>query len=283
LFWNGTTGTTPSGFGTIPSRCSCDHFWSGRVDRRAGNAGVDRLLRAVAVDRLRQVDGGALVAVRVEPLLQRRGAAAARARRVLNDHLRRVLDRDLRERVAGLDDHGRLAVLARLGVEDRGVGVEVVRLPDVPSLVVGLFGVAEAEALDVQALDGDVDNEVAPVVGEPAEEAAEGLAELRGREREPLAAGVVVLIALKRRTAGVEPSLEPSEPPFRAPRSGSVRHEAVLLVKGVRERLGRASGASCALRPSRAPSCRRRAARYRPTMPCATTPRHLQAVALPRP
>jgi hypothetical protein len=111
-----------------------------------------------------------------------------------------VLDRDL----------GHVALLARTHedvddaldegrrVGDLAPGVELVRLPDPPGVLVG-FGAlgAHPEALDVEPLLDGVDDELAEVVREGREERAERLAELRGREGEPVLALVVRLVAFE--------------------------------------------------------------------------------------
>jgi hypothetical protein len=116
------------------------------------------------------------------------------AGRVRDDHLGRVLDRYARVAAVRVNEQIGAADLDRLGMEQHRGGVEVVALPDVPGGRVGLLVLAEAKARDLEALDRGVDDDLAPVVGEGAEQAAEHVAELLGREAQAVVAVEVALV-----------------------------------------------------------------------------------------
>jgi hypothetical protein len=182
-------GTTPSGL-TPPGS-------SGRRIQFAfavGRVAVVRVLRAVLEDHFRQVDVGVEVVVLAAPLLQARQPLRAVAGSVGDDHLGRVLDRYARVAAVRVHEQVGAADLDRLGMEQHRGGVEVVALPDVPGGRVGLLVLAEAKARDLEALDRGVDDDLAPVVGERAEQAAEHVAELLGREAQAVVAVEVALV-----------------------------------------------------------------------------------------
>jgi hypothetical protein len=166
---------------------------------RHGAVGLPCLLAGAAHEAIERVGGvehaAARPAVVVHPALERSQAPASVVGRRPRDHLQRRLDRDPRRvGIVGVGQHEHVgqAAHARLGVGQRRVGVEVVGLPEVPGLVVGaLVGRTEAEPVDLQALDGGVHDELAPVVRELGEQHPERLAPLARRERQALVAHVV--------------------------------------------------------------------------------------------
>jgi hypothetical protein len=105
-----------------------------------------------------------------------------------------------------------------------GVAVEVVGLPDAPRVRVSLRVLAEAEALDLDALGGGVTDQAHVVRPGHLHQAAELVARLRGQPRQRVVAGVVVVEELDLATTSDQPLVEPTEPPLRRQRHKCVRH-----------------------------------------------------------
>src|SRR5215471_1901074 len=137
----------------------------------------------------------------VDPIAQA-GEPLTAVRRVdENDRRRRRLKLDRRlAAVVRVNERVSATELDRLGMRELALGVEPVRLPELPRVRIRRRVVAaEPETVDAQPLGARVDDEVAPVVRERLEKQPERLAKLDRRKQELMNAAVIVVVTLERR------------------------------------------------------------------------------------